>query len=155
VWTSKPVDAVVRLPDADIGPQAPGVTLVPFRLLVEGKVTLEVRTRSKTIPVSIASGLGTCLPDDFPMYPLAVTTGVSYQGQCEVDLVTTDPVAQVLSFYNLRLNEGDWQASSAGGSALHFARRSNSTTTGTLQIGGGAIHIRMTRETPTPSPIIP
>jgi hypothetical protein len=154
-WTSKPADAVMRLPDADIGPQAPGVTLVPFRLLVEGKVTLEVRARSKTIAVPIASGLGTCLPDDFPRYPLAITTGVSYQGQCEVDMATRDPVAQVLSFYSDRLNEGDWQATSASGSALNFTRRSNSATTGTLEIDGGAIRIRMTRETPTPSPIIP
>jgi hypothetical protein len=153
-WTSKPADAVVRLPDADIGPQAPGVTLVPFRLLVEGKVTLEVRTRSKTISVPIASGFGTCLPDDFPRFPLAITTGFSGQGQCEVDMTTSDPVAQVLSFYSLRLNEGDWHATSAGGSALKFARRSNSATAGTLEIDGGGIHIRMNREVPTPSPII-
>ena len=154
-WSADPADAVIRLPDAEVGTQPPGATLVPFRVTIDGALTFRIRSGGWGVLVRIQSGEKTCLPDDFPRYPLAVTTGFSYQGQCEVDMATSDPAAQVLSFYSLRLTEGDWQATSVGASALHFVRRSNSATAGTLEIGGGAIHIRMSRETLTPSPIIP
>jgi len=70
-------------------------------------------------------------------------------------MASTDPASKVLSFYSLRLNEGDWHATSAGGSVLKFTRRSNSTTAGTLEVSGGAIYVRMNLEVSTPSPIIP
>jgi hypothetical protein len=38
---------------------------------------------------------------------------------------------------------------------LKFTRRSNRATAGTLEVSGGAIHIRMNLEVPTPSQIIP
>ena len=122
--------------------------------MVEGNLTFRIRSGGWGVLVSIQSGLMTCLPDDFPRYPLAMTTSALYQGPCNIDMATTDPVSQVLSFYSLRLSEGDWHETSAGGSALNFTRRSNSATAGTLEIGGGAIHIRMNREVPTPSPIV-
>jgi hypothetical protein len=154
-WSAQPVDAAVRLPDADVGPQPPGATLVPFKVLIDGVLTFRIRSGGWAVLLSVQSGETTCLPNDFPRYPLATTTGASYQGPCSVDMATTDPIASVLSFYSLRLNEGDWLANSAGGSTLHFARRSNSATAGTLDVAGGAIHIRMNREVPIPSPMIP
>jgi hypothetical protein len=149
-WTAQPADAVVRLLDEEVGPQPPGATMIPFRVMAEGKVTLRVRVKSRTIAVSIQSGVETCLPDDFPRYPLAETTSVWFQGPCRVDMATSDSPAQVLGFYSLQLNEGDWQAASAGGMAIAFTRRSVRTTGGTLEIGGAAIHIRI-HELPTPS----
>lgn len=155
LWSAQPADAVIRLPDGDIGPQPPGATLVPFRVMIEGNFTFRIRSGGWGVLVSIRSGMTTCLPDDFPRYPLATTTSVSYQGPCNIDMATTDPVSQVLSFYSVRLNEGDWHETSSGGSALNFTRRSSSATAGTVEIGGGVIHVRMNREVLTPSPIIP
>lgn len=149
-WTAQPADAVVRLPDADIGPQPPGATLVPFRVMVEGKVSLQIRTTSRTITVSIQSGLPTCLPDDFPRYLLAQTTGISNIGSCRVDMASTDSLTQVLAFYRLRLTDGDWRVVSVGGSTIMFSRRSNPTIGGTLKVDSGGIHVRMNSETPIP-----
>jgi hypothetical protein len=119
--------------------------------MVERNATLHVRARSRTITVSIESGMGTCLPDDFPLYPAARTTSV-FNHPCRVDMGTTDSPAQVIAFYSLRLDEGDWHLASARDSAFIFSRRSNPTIGGTLEVDSAAIHIRFNREFPTPTP---
>ncbi len=61
-WRVRPADAVVQLPDGDVGPQPPGATLVPFRVIIEGEVCLDVRTTSRAFTLSFQLGVGTCLP---------------------------------------------------------------------------------------------
>jgi hypothetical protein len=150
-WTSKPDDAVVRLPDADVGPQPPGATLVPFRDMAEGPATLWVRTGARTFAVSIQTGLMTCLPDDFPRYPLAMTTSVLFAGPCRVDMATTDSPSLVFAFYTSRLAEGDWQVVSTGDFTVTFSRRSNPAIGGTMEAGNAVLHILLNGELPTPS----
>ena len=144
-WSAQPADAFVRLPAAELGPQPRGATLVPFRVMVEGNVTLEVhavRPASPGVTFSIQSGQATCLPDDFPRYSLAHMT--SFGGQlCVVYMSSADSTARVLAFYRSALNEGDWRVGAAAGSPILFFRRSNPSFGGTVDVAGGVITIRM------------
>jgi hypothetical protein len=152
-WRARPADALIRLPTADIGPQPPGATLVPFEVMVDGNVILEASVGSRTIRVSVYSGVATCLPDDFPRYPLARTGSVSgsFDGPCDVYMSSTDPSPKVLAFYQVVLMAGDWRIYSTGGPSISFYRHSNGIS-GTLWAGEGSIHIQLTRESPTPRP---
>jgi hypothetical protein len=145
-WSALPDYGIVRLPDPDIGPQPPGATLVPFRALVEGKTTLQIQTASRTITIALGVGGLSCLPDDFPRYPLAHWGSSTFSGPCHVDMSSPDPPAKVLAFYRLHLTEGDWRVVSASGSVVKFARLSDSTFSGTVTVDGGAIHIHMNKE---------
>ena len=152
-WRARPADALIRLPAWEIGPQPPGATLVPFRVIVEGNVILEARVGSQTISVSVYSGVTTCLPDDFPRYPLARTGSVSgsFDGPCDVYMSSTDPSPKVLAFYQVVLVADDWRIYSTSGPSISFYRHSNGIS-GTLWAGEGSIHIQLTRESPTPRP---
>jgi hypothetical protein len=152
-WRARPADALIRLPAADVGTQPPGATLVPFQVRVDGNVVLEARVGSLTITVSVYSGVPTCLPDDFPRYPMAVTGAVSgsISGPCDVYMTSTDPSPKVLAFYGVVLMAGDWRIYSSSGPAISFYRHSNGIG-GTLWAGEGSIHIQLTRESPTPRP---
>jgi hypothetical protein len=153
IWRSRPADALIRLPAAEIGPQPPGATLVPFKVMVDGNVILEARVGSQTISVSVYSGVATCLPDDFPRYPLARTGSVSgsFDGPCDVYMTSNDPSPKVLAFYHVVLRVGDWRIYSSSGPSISFYRNSNGIS-GTLWAGEGSIHIQLTRESPTPRP---
>jgi hypothetical protein len=141
--TANPSGAVIRLPDADVGPQPPGATLVPFRIMTEGKANLELRTPSTTINVAIDSGGAICLSDDFPRYPLAQTVSENRQ-PCQVDMVSKDSQGQIADFYRTRLNEGDWRVVSVKGWSITFSRRSNPAIGGALDAQpGGGIHVQM------------
>jgi hypothetical protein len=154
-WNAQPAGAVVRLPDADIGPQPHGATLVPFRVMVEGEVTIKIRTHSPTSPwitISIQSGHRTCLPHDFPRYPLAHTGASSGDGPCQIYMEYADSSTQVLAFYSSRLNEGDWSVMSIAGDFITFTRRSNHAIGGSVEIGSGTIHIQLNTDTLAPPP---
>jgi hypothetical protein len=153
-WRARPADALIRLPAAEVGPQPPGATLVPFKVMVDGNVILEVRVGSQTITVAVYSGVPTCLPDDFPRYPMAVTGAVSgsLSEPCDVYMTSTDPSPKVLAFYRVVLMAGDWRIYSASGPAISFYRYSYVGIGGTLWAGQGSIHIQLTRESPTPRP---
>jgi hypothetical protein len=154
-WSVQPADAVVRLRDSDIGPQPPGATLVPFRVMVEGDVSLKVRTSrpsSAWVTISIQSGGRTCLPSDFPRYPLAYTAASSGDGPCQLYMQYTDSSTQVLAFYRSRLNEGDWRVISVASAVVMFTRRSNLAIGGSVEIGSGAIHIQLNTDTLAPPP---
>jgi hypothetical protein len=141
--TANPSDAVIRLPDADVGPQPPGATLVPFRIMTEGKATLELRTPSTTITVAIDSGGAICLGDDFPRYPLAQTVSENRQ-PCQVDMVSKDSQGQIVAFYRARLSAGDWRVVSVKGWSITFSRRAYPASGGTLDAQpGGGIHVQM------------
>jgi hypothetical protein len=142
-WTANPSDAVIRLPDADVGPQPPGATLIPFRIMTEGRASLQLRTATTTITVAIDSGGAICLGDDFPRYPLAQTVSENRQ-PCQVDMVSKDSQSQVVDFYRTHLNDGDWRVVSVKGSSVTFSRRSNPVIGGTLDAqAGGGIHVQM------------
>jgi hypothetical protein len=153
-WRARPADALIRLPAADVGPQPPGATLVPFKVMVDGNVILEAGVGSRTITVSVYSGVATCLPDDFPRYPMAVTGAVSgsLTGPCDVYMTSTDTSPKVLAFYRAVLMAGDWRIYSSSGPAISFYRHSYVGIGGTLWVGEGSIHIQLTRESPTPRP---
>jgi hypothetical protein len=142
-WTANPSDAVIRLPDADVGPQPPGATLVPFRIMTEGRASLQLRTAATTIPVAIDSGGAICLGDDFPRYPLAQTVSEIRQ-PCQVDMVSRDSQSQIVAFYRTHLSEGDWRVVSVKGWSITFSRRTNPAIGGTLDAQPGAgIHVQM------------
>jgi hypothetical protein len=141
--SATPSGAVIRLPDADVGPQPPGATLVPFRIMTEGKANLELRTPSTTITVAIDSGGASCLGDDFPRSPLAQTVSENRQ-RCQVDMVSKDSQGQIVDFYRTHLNDGDWRVVSVKGWSITFSRRSNPAIGGTLDAQpGGGIHVQM------------
>ncbi len=123
--SATPSDVVIRLPDADVGPQPPGATLVPFRIMTEGRASLQLRA-------------AICLADDFPRYPLAQTVSEK-RPTCQVDLVSTDSQSQIAAFYRTRLDQGDWRVVSVNGFSVAFSRRSNPAIGGTVdaQPGGG------------------
>jgi hypothetical protein len=141
-WTANPSYAVIRLPDADVGPQPPGATLVPFRIMTEGRASLQVRTADATIAVPIDSGGAICLGDDFPRYPLAQTTSENRQ-PCQVAMVSKDSQSQIVAFYRSRLSEGDWRVVSVKGSSITFSRRSNPAVGGTVDVRPDGIHIQI------------
>ncbi|MEA2643196.1 MAG: hypothetical protein QOG08_222 [Chloroflexota bacterium] len=153
-WRARPADALIRLPAADIGPQPPGATLVPFEVIVDGNVILEASVGSRTTAVSVYSGVATCLPDDFPRYPMAVTGAISGSSgdPCDVYMTSTDPSPKVLAFYRVALMAGDWRIYSSSGPAVSFYRHSHGGGSGTLWVGEGSIHIQITGESPTPRP---
>ncbi len=154
-WSAQPADAVVRLRAADIGPQPRGATLVPFRVMVEGDVSLKVRWNRPTaawITILIQVGERTCLPHDFPRYPLAHTGASSGDGPCQLYMEYTDSSTQVLAFYRSRLNEGDWRVMSVAGDIITFTRRSTLAIGGSVEIGSGAIHIQLNTDTLAPPP---
>lgn len=140
--SASPPDAVIRLPDADVGPQPPGATLVPFRIMTEGQANLQLRTPSTTITVAIDSGGARCLGDDFPRYPLAQTVS-EFRQTCQVDLLSKDSQSQIAAFYRTRLDQGDWRVVSVKGWAITFSRRSNPAIGGTLDARPDGIHIQM------------
>ena len=144
-WSAQPDYAVTRLPDADVGPQPPGVTLVPFMAMVEGKTSLEIRQASRTITLSLGENSGSCLPDDFPRYPLARSVDIAGPGQCNDDMSLPDPPAQVLAFYRLHLNEGDWRVVSEHASEIKYVRRSDSAFSGSVKVDPNGIYIQMNR----------
>lgn len=142
-WSATPSDAVIRLPDADVGPQPPGATLVPFRIMTEGRASLELRTATTTLTVAIESGGARCLADDLPRYPLAQTVSGGFSEPCQVDMVSKDSESQIVAFYRTRLDQGDWRVVSAKGSSITFSRRSNSAIGGTVDVRSDGIHIKM------------
>jgi hypothetical protein len=144
-WTAQPDYAVVRLPDSDIGRQPPGATLVPFMAMVEGKASLEVHTASRSITFALGENSGSCLPDDFPRYPLAQSFDIRGPGQCNDDMSLPDPPAQVLAFYRLHLNEGDWRVVSERASEIKYVRRSDSAISGSVKVDRSGIYIQMNR----------
>jgi hypothetical protein len=144
-WTAQPDYAVVRVPDADIGPQPPGATLVPFMATVEGTASLEVHTASRSITFLLGANSGSCLPDDFPRYPLAKSVAITGPGQCNEDMSLPDPPAQVLAFYRLHLNEGDWRVVSEHASEIKYVRRSDSAISGSVKVDRSGIYIQMNR----------
>jgi hypothetical protein len=137
-----PSDAVIRLPDADVGSQPPGATLVPFRIMTEGRASLQLQTAAATIAVAIDSGGAICLGDDFPRYPLAQTTSENRQ-PCQVDMVSKDSQSQIVAFYRTRLSEGDWRVVLVKGSSITFSRRSNPAIGGTLDARPDGIHVQI------------
>jgi hypothetical protein len=144
-WAGDPADAFVRLPGVDVGPQPQGATLVPFRVMVEGGLSLTLEARSPASPaitVSIQSGQTNCLPDDFPRYPLAHMTSMGGEPPCLVNMASTDPTARILAFYRTALNEADWRLGTATGSPILFWRRSNPSWGGSVEVAGGVITIR-------------
>ena len=143
-WKALPDYAVVRLPDADVGPQPPGATLVPFRAMVWGKTALELHTGSRTITLSLGAYSRTCLPDDFPSYPLAQLVTISYSGLCHEDMSSSDPPAQVLAFYRVHLNEGGWRVVSERGAEINY-ERTDYPVDGTVSVDNAGIHIQMNR----------
>jgi hypothetical protein len=140
--SATPPDAVIRLPDADVGPQPPGATLVPFRIMTEGRASLELRTATTTVTVAIESIGGVCLANDFPRYPLAQTVSEISQ-PCQVDMVSKDSQTQITAFYRTRLDQGDWRVGSVKGSSITFSRRSNPAIGGTVDVRPDGIHIQM------------
>jgi hypothetical protein len=141
--SATPSDAVIRLPDGDVGPQPPGATLVPFRIMTDARASLQLRTAATTITVPIESLGASCLGDDFPRYPLAQTVSENLQ-TCQVDMVSKDSQSQIVDFYRIRLDEGDWRVVSVKGWSITFARRTNPATGGTLDAQpGGGIHVQM------------
>lgn len=143
-WRALPDYAVVRLPDADVGPQPPGATLVPFRAMVWGKTALELHTASRTITLSLGAYSETCLPDDFPNYPLAQLMTISYSGLCHEDMSSPDPPARVLAFYRVHLNEGGWRVVSERGAEINY-ERTDYPVNGTVSVDDSGIHIQMNR----------
>jgi hypothetical protein len=142
-WSATPSDAVIRLPDADVGPQPPGATLVPFRIMTEQRASLELRTAATTITVAIDSGGAICLANDFPRYPLAQTISGGFSQPCQVDMVSKDSQSQIAAFYRTRLDQGDWRVVSVKGSSITFSRRSNPAIGGTVDVRPDGIHIQM------------
>ena len=141
--SATPSDVVIRLPDADVGPQPPGATLVPFRIMTEGRASLQLRTAATTSTLAIESGGAICLADDFPRYPLAQTVSENRQ-PCQVDMVSRDSQSQIVAFYRTRLSEGDWRVMSVKSWSITFSRRSNPAIGGTLDAqSGGGIHVQM------------
>jgi hypothetical protein len=140
--SATPSDAVIRLPVADVGTQPPGATLVPFRIMTEGRASLQLRTAATTSSVAIESGGAICLSDDFPRYPLAQTVSENRQ-PCQVDLVSKDSQSQIAAFYRTRLDQGDWRVVSVKGWSITFSRRSNPVIGGTLDARPEGIHIQM------------
>jgi hypothetical protein len=143
-WRAIPDYAVVRLPDADVGPQPPGATLLPFRAMVWGKTALELHTASRTITLTLGAYSETCLPDDFPSYPLAQLVTISYSGLCHEDMSSSDPPAQVLAFYRVHLNEGGWRVVSERDAQINY-ERTDYPVNGTLSVDNTGIHIQMNR----------
>jgi hypothetical protein len=140
--SATPPDAVIRLLDADVGPQPPGATLVPFRIMTEGRASLQLQTAAATIAVAIDSGGAICLGDDFPRYPLAQTTSENRQ-PCQVDMASKDSQSQIVAFYRTRLSEGDWRVVLVKGSSITFSRRSNPAIGGTLDARPDGIHVQI------------
>jgi hypothetical protein len=142
--TANPADAVIRLPDADVGPQPPGATLVPFRIMTEGRASLQLRTATTTVDLAIDSGGPPCLGDDFPRYPLAQTVSGGWSQPCQVEMVSRDSQSQIVAFYRTRLDQGDWRVVSVKGGSITFSRRSNPASGGTVDAQpGGGIHVQM------------
>jgi hypothetical protein len=143
-WTAVPVGALVRLSAVEVAPQPRGATLIPFRVMVEGRVSLEfhaIRPAMPAISVSIQSGQDTCLPDDFPRYSLAQTTSTGGP-PCLVYMASTDSTARIQSFYRAALNQGDWRLGTGPGPIMGFWRRSNPSWGGTVEVAAGVITIR-------------
>jgi hypothetical protein len=140
--SATPSDAVIRLPDADVGSQPPGATLVPFRIMTDARASLQLRTTATTSTVAFESGGAICLSDDFPRYPLAQTVSENRQS-CQVDMVSKDSQSQIVAFYRTRLDQGDWQVVSVKGSSITFSRRSNPAIGGAVDVRPDGIHIRM------------
>jgi hypothetical protein len=161
-WSVEPVDSVVRLPDAEVGPQPPGATLVPFRVMVEGTLSLSLQIGSRTMSVPIQAGdVVWCLPLDFPRYPLAQSAG-GVLPVCTWNMASNDSQAQVVAFYKSRLNRGDWRVISTKESApfppaaktatITFARRSDPAIGGTLEVDSdGDFRVYINVGAPTPS----
>ena len=89
-----------------------------------------------------------CLPGDFPRYP--GSTVLSYQstlnwpkpgGTCLMTFVSGDSESRVYSFYEGRLNTGNWQVSAdvpsgdASGGQITFQDRHIATTHGLVLVG--------------------
>jgi hypothetical protein len=101
-----------------------------------------MHSASPPIKVSIQSGQATCLPDDFPRYPLARTS--SFGGPpCLVYMASADSPERVLAFYRSALNEGDWHVGAAAGSDVPFYRRSSPWSGGIVNVTSGVITIRL------------
>jgi hypothetical protein len=144
-WSAQPDYAVTRLPDAAAGPQPPGVTLVPFMAMAEGKTSLEIRQASRTFTLTLGENSGSCLPDDFPRYPLARPVDIRGPGQCNEDMSLPDPPAEVLAFYRLHLNEGDWRIVSEHASEIKYVRRSDPAFSGSVKVDRNGIYVQMNR----------
>ncbi len=84
-------------------------------------------------------GVTSCLPGDFPRYPRASLASVVISdayGDCTIQFRTPDTGADVQSFFEANLNEGDWTvtASDERAGVIRFRRTSRPRTTGYVQI---------------------
>ena len=93
-----------------------------------------------------------CLPSDFPSYPGAsvvsentrvgsvVSAGDSTR--CTMVIDSNDEVATVTTYYQARLNNGDWTivSSDAANGVITFQRKSRPQTVGTVTLLGRGQH---------------
>jgi hypothetical protein len=89
---------------------------------------------------------GNCLPNDFPRYAAATTTGVRvFQGAtrtCDMVFDSPDSAGRVMTFYASTLDVGDWRiaATSLANGTITFERRRSSRTHGQVQVIGRGVH---------------
>jgi hypothetical protein len=162
-WSVEPAGGIVRLPDSEAGPQPPGATLIPFKVLADGdfKLTLNIGPTIVSLPVSntwspddgrelvATEPDGLCLPTNFPRYPLmhatAITVrtvdplfGPTYTTPCSWDLASNGSPADVLAFYSSELDQNAWKIISKKGGTITFKQRTlGNPPTGTLVVLAG------------------
>jgi hypothetical protein len=82
-------------------------------------------------------------PKDFPVYPGARPTFVGSDSSfgttiLTIDWETTDSIDQAYAWYQISLGQGDWiitsKTTGADGDSISFARKSNSSCTGSVVI---------------------
>lgn len=86
-------------------------------------------------------GLSSCLPADFPRYSQASLASVVISdsfGDCTVQYRTRDSAAEVQTFFETRLNEGDWTVTAVDAKAglIRFRRPTRSGTIGYVKVFG-------------------
>lgn len=84
-------------------------------------------------------GLSSCLPADFPRYPRATLASVAISdsfGNCTIQYRTPDSTSNVQTFFETKLNEGDWTVTAVDQRAgvIRFRRTSTPGTAGLVQV---------------------
>ena len=84
-------------------------------------------------------GFSNCLPSDFPRYPQATVSSIvvtDSRGDCTMQYRTRDSGSAVETFYETKLNQGDWVVTRIDERAgmIVFARSSRPRTTGYVKV---------------------
>ena len=104
----------------------------------------------------VQSAAGNCPPKDFPVYPNARKTGLTYvvsagtsaTSACTVTLESDAAPSDVTAFYDTSLGSGPWQLVNKNGPSgeWSFQRRGDTSTVGRIRFLGHATQTRIEME---------